>query len=166
LSIMNVVLGLFLTALTTYYRRQILFATLVSLLLALSLRGHFWSAFYILRTLLAITAVGAAVQVVRGWRRKEKGAFSSAGIVMVACLAGLALLISSYPSPLAIGLFLFTAGASALVGILSTQYRLSFLIVGAFSLLWIITLSLPSEQGGSGVGKAQRIPPAYRPSER
>jgi hypothetical protein len=166
LSVMNVVLGLFLTALTTHYRRQILFATLVSFLLALFLQRDFFPpAPNILRTLLAITAVGAAVQVVRGWWRKEKGALGSAGIVMVACLAGLALLISSYPLPLTIGLFLFTAGMSALIGILSTQYRLSFFIVGTFSLLWAITLSQPSEQSGSGVAKAQRPPPIHRSLE-
>jgi hypothetical protein len=141
LSILNVALGLTLTALTTHYRRQILFVTLVGLLLALSLRGHFfWFAFPTLQTLLAMTVMGAALQVARGWWHQDKRTLSSAGIALVACLAGLTLLILPHSSPLATGLFFCTTAMSALLGILATQYRLSFFIVGTFSLLWAIAL--------------------------
>jgi hypothetical protein len=141
LSIVNVVIGSVLTTLSPDYRRPILFATLASLLLALSLRGHFFLAYYILQALLAITSLGVAVQVTRNWSRRKEPAFGSAGMVMVACLGGLALVIDPFePFVASKTLALFTIGLSVILLVLSKNYRWHYLVVGVTSLLLFINL--------------------------
>lgn len=137
LSILNGILGLSLTMLTTHYRPHILFATLTSLLLALFMRGHFLPARQILLVFLAIVTVGAGVRVVYNRQHRREPAFSFAGMAMVACLGGLALLTSP---PIATWLTLLTVGVSVLMGILSYQWQ--FLLVSGAGLLWAANLLL------------------------
>lgn len=141
LAILNVLFGLSLASVSTHYRRPILFATLTSFLLA-SYIGRDWFPYgaEILQLLLAITALGAAVRTGLAWWNKEKETCSGAGLVMVACCAGLAI-ISSWTLPsIAIGLFSFAAVACTLFWILTNRFRVSFFVVGTVSILWVTSL--------------------------
>ncbi len=141
LTILNVLFGLGLASLSTHYKLHILFATLTSFLLA-SYIGREWFPYgaEILQLLLGTTALGAAVRTGLAWWNEERESLSGAGLVMVACCTGLAIIISwSLPS-IATGLCIFAAAASTLFWIWANQSRLSFFVLGAVSCLWATSL--------------------------
>ena len=137
-SISSGLFGLGLASLSTHYKRHILFATLTSFLLA-SYIGREWFPYgaEILQLLLGTTALGAAVRTGLAWWNEEREPLSGAGLVMVACCNGLAI-VSSWS--LATGLCIFAAAASTLLWIWANQFRLSFFVLGAVSFLWATSL--------------------------
>ena len=139
LSLANAALGLLLAGLATHYRPQILLATLVSLLLALFMRGHFVPSRLILEILLGLASAGAAIKIVRTLQRREARPVSTSSLAMVACLGGLALLVDS---PMTSVLAFLTIALCALLAAFFREQRWRFLLVSWVSVVWVINLWL------------------------
>lgn len=138
LALLNIVLSLILAMLAKHYRLEILFASLISLLLALFLRGHFLPAREILELLVFIIGVGAGVQIAQNsLSRRAKN--TKTQLVMVACLGFLSLLLGDRHE-VAIGLAVFVSITSIWMAISSKSYSWYFLLISASCLLWVINL--------------------------
>lgn len=138
LALLNIALGLTFAVLAKHYRPAILFASLISLLLALFMRGHFLPAREILEVLLLIVGIGGGTQIVRNWL-SQKAQNIGTQLVMVACLGFLSLLLGD-KRELATGLAVLVSMISIWIAMSSGYYRWYFLLISASCLLWVINL--------------------------
>jgi len=139
ISLINIFVGLAFVMLTKHYRLEILFASLISLLLALFMRGHFLPAQGFLEVLLFIVSIGAAAQMIRSWKYREVQKVKTAGLIMVACLGFLSLLLGSNRI-VAIGLAVLAGVASIFLAMSSLDHRWKFFLISTGCLLWIMNL--------------------------
>ncbi len=139
-SLLNVGLGLAFIKLAKHYRLEILFASLISLLLALFLRGYFLPAYEIAEILLTIVGIGAIVKIAQNWTHWREGSvIETTGLAMVACFGFLSLLSNDNPA-FASGVAVVAVIVAVLFIIYSRQYRWQFALVSMGCFLWFANL--------------------------
>lgn len=135
-AIVNAILGVVLALLAKHYRLQVLFATFLSLLLALFMRGHLPWARVALQ--LALVATGAASGMAAGayWRRGAQRTFGAWGLALAGCLFGLGLTGSP---PMSLWFAVAAVLASWVLAILSKHYRWQLALIGVAGLFWALS---------------------------
>lgn len=137
LSIISIALGLFLAAVAAHYRRQILFAAFVGLLLGLFMRGHYLPAREILEFLLAGATLRGLVLVLRNWNSRDDETFGAASLGALACSGGLALLV---PPSAGAYIAIATTGMGLILGMLSKYFRWQLFLLAGGTVLWALNL--------------------------
>jgi hypothetical protein len=136
-SIIATVLGVVFLLSAQRYRLQISIATLISSLLALSLRGFFDYGRVILWAILAGISLYSAVLVINSLRSSDPHSTGPVLLAGAASLAGLSLIV---PGVVTIGIVVLAIAVSIPGVVYIRRYRLEFALILIASTLWLINI--------------------------
>lgn len=142
ISIVNILIGILLFVLIKAFRIPVAIGTLISILLALSLRGTFFPAWFILSGVLGISAITSVIGMIIYREKRTDEAFSLASLSLIACLAGIAFYFIPHTPSLSRWIAVGTVCIGGILVFLIKHYRVNVIEI-VFASLLCFSIFLP-----------------------